>query len=75
MIILPLTSRLSTPSCRPMQASPNRKSPLTSSSVQFDQLDSVPLAVIRRQASASELSRAAFAWKKRAIPGADKPDF
>jgi hypothetical protein len=30
---------------------------LTSPAVQFDQLDSVPLAVIRRQASASELSR------------------
>ena len=30
---------------------------MTSPAVQFDQLDSVPLAVIRRQASASELSR------------------
>jgi hypothetical protein len=30
---------------------------LTSPAVQFDQLDSVPLAVIRRQTSASELSR------------------
>jgi hypothetical protein len=30
---------------------------LTSPAVQFGQLDSVPLAVIRRQASASELSR------------------
>jgi len=30
---------------------------LTSPAVQFDQLDSVPLAVIRRHASASELSR------------------
>jgi hypothetical protein len=30
---------------------------LTSPAIQFDQLDSVPLAVIRRQASASELSR------------------
>src|SRR5262249_28096352 len=34
-----------------------RKSPLTSPAVQFDQLVSVPLAVIRRQASVSELSR------------------
>lgn len=34
-----------------------RKSPLTFPAVQFDQLDSVPLAVIRRQARASELSR------------------
>jgi len=33
------------------------KSPLTSPAVQFDQLDSVPLAVIRRQVSAPELSR------------------
>ena len=41
-----------------IQASPLiRKSPLTSPAVQFDQLDSVPLAVIRRQAGASELSR------------------
>ena len=30
---------------------------MTSPAVQFDQLDSVPLAVIRRQASASELSQ------------------
>jgi hypothetical protein len=30
---------------------------VTSPAVQFDQLDRVPLAVIRRQASASELSR------------------
>ena len=30
---------------------------MTSPAVQFNQLDSVPLAVIRRQASASELSR------------------
>jgi hypothetical protein len=30
---------------------------LTSPAVQFDQLDSLPLAVIQRQASASELSR------------------
>jgi len=30
---------------------------LTSTAVQFDQLDSLPLAVIRRHASASELSR------------------
>jgi hypothetical protein len=30
---------------------------LTSPAVRFDQLDSVPVAVIRRQASASELSR------------------
>jgi hypothetical protein len=30
---------------------------LTSPAVQFDQLDSVPLAVVRRQASASDLSR------------------
>jgi effector-binding domain-containing protein len=30
---------------------------LTLPAVQFDQLDSVPLAVVRRQASASELSR------------------
>jgi hypothetical protein len=34
-----------------------RKKPLTPPAVQFDQLDSVPLAVIRRQASAAELSR------------------
>jgi effector-binding domain-containing protein len=34
-----------------------RKTPLTSPAVQFGQLDSVPLAVIQRQASASELSR------------------
>ena len=30
---------------------------MTSPAVQFDRLDNVPLAVIRRQASASELSR------------------
>ena len=30
---------------------------MTSPAVQFDQLNSVPLAVIQRQASASELSR------------------
>ncbi len=30
---------------------------MTSLAVRFDQLDSIPLAVIRRQASASELSR------------------
>ena len=30
---------------------------MTSPAVQFDRLDSVPLAVIRRQTSASELSR------------------
>ena len=41
----------------PCQLNLIRKSPLTSPGVQFDQLDSVPLAVIRRQASASELSR------------------
>ena len=41
----------------PRQLNLTRKSPVTSSAVQFEQLSSVPLAVIRRQASASDLSR------------------
>src|SRR5215468_7341279 len=41
----------------PRQPNLIRKRPVTSAAVQFEHLDGVPLAVIRRQASASELSR------------------